>query len=552
MKRNSVHLFLMLGIELLIYVGVCCGYLNRDLICVEQSNFCQAMTNQVRGINIWTPVGDKSSDWMFFELSVHNKTADGVDCYDNPHAYFAQCAPGVYIVPLVSSSGLSFPNGNWSSGLASNGWRYISNYTITNRNMRLTVPTGTTRLYMNALSGSTFGTMNITVISGSADLIKTQWNLNSSTGTDFTGKREFIPVSQRPNYFTWDLIATNCGGAVLDFIGNGGTPDAINCAGFICVMDGGSPNSANPFDGVFIPSTLYEITPYKPGGQGQIAEGPISLKFSSGRSTAFWWGLGHWATSDAAADPDDTLINEVESLYYETDAGIWVNWTTVNTADTWVRAKAKSFSRVLQGDMQTDVVDDNTLSSATRFTFGTYSGTYLFTASGMSVILDHQFNSAAASNGLQLAGSIGGYGGQWSIAKSQVRQIRVVPAMKSTEIYVADKGAYTNQETVLTKQGGIGLIYGNRGTALFTGETVFLTSGGAIISGSPSLMFVERSITSTSTPNEFMKIYMPIMSSGSDVPLSAGDRLLGRHTRTWTVPYGIEVPNNTVKIIFSN
>lgn len=524
--------------------------MNRDQICLEQSNFCQAKVGQTRGLNVWLPVGDRA--WMFFELAVHNKTLDGVDCYDNPHAYIATCAPGQYIVPLVGESGLSFPGGNWSSGLASNGWRYIGNVSITSRNLRLTVPAGTTRLYMNALNGASFGKMNVTVVSGSASLVKEQWDLNSTTGQDFTGERAFLPTIYRPNYFTWELIATDCGGAVLNFIGNGTTPDAINCAGFICVKDGSSSSEANPLDGVFVPSSLYEITPYRPGGQGQIAEGPLLLKFASGRTAAFWWGLGHWSGTDTSSDPDDTLINESETLYYQNESNDWVDWTTVDTDETWVRVKAQSFGRVLKGDMQTDTVDNNTASSDTRFTFGTYTGTYSFTSSGMTVTLDHLFNAAAASNGLVLSGSYGGYGGQWSIAKSRVKTIRIIPEVESDSLYYANQGAYTNQLEVLRKFGSIGLVSGNQGMALFSGDTVFSRTGGTVYASSPSLALVERAIADTATPNEFMKIYSPIMYGGTDVALANGDRITGRHTRTWTVSGGLDMKQKKPTIVFSN
>jgi hypothetical protein len=275
------------------------------------------------------------------------------------------------------------------------------------------------------------------------------------------------------------LIATDCGGAVLNFIGDGAGPDAIGCCGFIAINDNGAAAECNPYDGVMDPATLVEIMPARTALQ--LAEGPVALE-AGVEATRLWGGGAHW-------DADDTLINGVQTLYFQDcDDDSWVDWTSVNTDDTRILKKAYCFVRTLTGDMQYDIGGSDT-------TIGTYTGVYSFTPAGVTMTVDYKFNAAAAVGGLKIsANNYGGYGGQWSIIKGFAKYIRSYTDLNLTEPYAIQTGTFVNNTSIYTNVGDYVCLYGGP-----SGYEVHIQGGGMILSGggtigntSPSIMCYER------------------------------------------------------------
>lgn len=478
----------------------------RSQICVEQSN----LTNQAKfreWFNIWVPLGTKDNEWTLHTMSPHNGTVDGVVCHDHGMTYACKCCEGSYIPALVGSAGLSFPGGNWSSDLTiattgAEGWRYIKNSSIESRNMRLTVPAGTTRLYMIPYTATTLGVMDITLVSGTANIVLPSIDLNLDTTTldvDNGGGAKYTGIP---------LIARDCGGAVLNFIGKSGA--AIGCSGFICINDDGDSDNCNPYDGVFDPDSMVEVMVYETGGIHQIAEGPLSLNNSSS-----WWGNGHW-------DANNTLINESETLYYQdVDDDSWVDWTTVNTVNTHIRKKAWSLGRTLIGDIQVNI-------SGTNYTVGTHKAMYSVSPAGFTITLDHIFNATAEAQGLAFA-SRGGYGGQWSISKGFAAYAKSLPGVDDTNKYVIGSDTFVDGTTVYSQNTNCVSLYGGISgyEAHVKGEGIILSGGGTILKSSPLLWLVERNTSGV----EYIKAYLNNKYDDSTLLITEGDRATGRHTR---------------------
>lgn len=522
---------------LLLFCAMCQAALTQEQICVEQSNFNQAFSTS-RGVNLWLPVGSRSDVWALHCLDNHLATTDGVGCWEVGETYIARCRPAAgttetpigYISPR-NNTVLACPGGSWSgfpanaaeyiATTAPKSWRRIYNTGVTDRNLRITVPANTTRLYLIPLCNAGFGNMVVSVVSGTATLIKETWNLKlGDAGCDFATDNGGGP---RYSKDCIKLIATNCGGAVLNFIGAGeaGSRAAIGLCGFIAINDNGDAALCNPYDGVLDPSTLIEVMPYEAaGGVHQHADGPLSLNFGGG--TAFWWGLGHWtATNTIEAD------SEVQSLYYqESSDSSWVDWTSVDTDDTHVRKKALSFGRVLAGNIQ---IKNGAEAAAV---VGTYKAIYSFNASGVTVTLEHTFNAEAVTQGLMLdmdtTGVIGGYGGQWSVVKGFASRIMMLPSVARTQSYTINTGTFTNNLEVLAANGTMSSLFGGAYEAHIQGEGTFL-SAGANLNSTPRIKAVERSDT-----REWIKLYVGNAYGAADIAVQNGDRLIGRHVRMIT------------------
>ena len=386
-----------------------------DTIYLEQHPFNQGVSDagsgQTRGVNVYLPL--RGAEYVWHRLQ---KDADGIGRIGE--AYVVKFKPGSYIRAETDAAGISFPGSAWAGGDARsrNGWRILRNTGVTDRHMRLTVPAGTTRLYMFASPQTGAGKTDITVVSGTATLHAGKSGVvgEFDCAYDGTGAKDFVVTvpaglyeTDHPNWFSFALIATDCGGAVLDFIGNDG--GAINTAGFVCINDNGDAADCNPADGVIDPETLVEVVPIR---EGQHADGPLRFALSDSLlDDRYWWGLGHWSAAEGYLD------NASEGLYYyDEDTSDWVEWFATHAADSGrVVVEASSAHRRLTGDMMLYI------DAETTHDLGVYEGIYQFEPTGLIVSLKHTFGAGAVAANLHIVG-VQSYLGQWSIADREVNR----------------------------------------------------------------------------------------------------------------------------------
>ena len=487
-----------------------------NTIYLEQHPFNQAYqddgSGQTRGVNVFLPMHKTEYVWHRLQNYIDST---GLRRTEIKEAYAVKFKPGSYIRAETDAAGISFPGSAWAGGHARsrNGWRIIRNIGVTDRHMQLTVPAGTTRLYMFASPQTGAGKTDITVVSGTATLMAGKSGVIGEFDCAFGGEgaQDFVVTtpaglyeSTHPNWFSSALIARNCGGAVLDFIGKDG--GAINTAGFVCINDNGDDAECNPIDGVIDPSTIVELVPIR---EHQGSDGPLRLSLSSNPlDKRYWWGLGHWSPTEGYLD------NASQGLYYnDSTAGDWVEWfATVPTGVRFV-TETESAHRRLTGDMKFYVDAETTIN------LGTYEGLYQFEPTGLIVSLKHTFGAGAEAANVHIHGGQS-YLGQWSIADREVNRAYARPeVLAKSPIDV--KEPFDDSNAFSGRSGDIWLL-GNR--YAFNLQAFAITD---------DLKNMQESFINKrpGIANHFVKIYLRHYKLGQIVPATSGLTLHGMSRR---------------------
>ena len=449
--------------------------MNRTQILLEQNYWFQSTdTESRRGMFIWTPLlGGADNEWLVWQLVQAEVSTRMV----LQALYYVRTLAGTYF-HTGTGGGITL-GGSWNTY---NVYGWQGKFTSTaGRTMAITVPAGTTRLYIVSIPTNYLGaggTATVTLTAGT--VVKSILNWAAGTG-DFGA-----------NYLEKDwtkhavLIGRDCGGATCTITVNAGG-GYCGCFGFIAVSDN---VPGDPETGVYDPASLQPLT-YLP--ILQTGCGPLALQIGAG--SAFFWGEGHWTGQI-------NLINQVSTHTYGNNTA----WAPA--AGAWVRQTAANFRRRLTGDLQV----------TGPLTVGTFEEVFNFQPGGMSQRSRHVFNATAAANALKIASDYyGGYPAQWGLHGYFTHARSPALGVNWTVLSPWDSN------DVLTNDGCVFELRGGRLLARFTGGGSLLAAAGVYSCNAGKVN--KRS-------EGFPKVYIPINTTGAAIDLADGDVLEGWQVRT--------------------
>lgn len=249
--------------------------------------------------------------------------------------------------------------------------------------LTLTVPASTERVYILGFGYSGGGTATIAGTGGTIE----ETSLDFSDSGDFQTSDIKWP-DQGIDF--WKKIGTgfDAGGTITVTPNGDGN---VRVMAFSCM----GSTADEPDDGVIDPETLVPITT-----RTQLSTGPINVKLGAG-GTSRWNGRGH-------LDANSDWTGLAETRVYGDSLTAWNP-----AADTHVNQPASCYRIVLTGTISVESND-----------VGTFEEMYVFTPSGLSIVMRMAFNATAASQDLRINAT--GYGAQWFLGTA-INRARMLP-----------------------------------------------------------------------------------------------------------------------------
>ncbi len=501
--------------------------MNTNEILIQQPVYYHAASSvpMRRGGYVWTPIAGLPGRYIVWDFARHDDSADGVLCVSMTRAALATVRSGVF--HCDTGTGLSFPDGAWSNTSSENiGLRIWRANTTTNR-MVLTVPAGTTRLYVLSVgrSAAAGGNSATVELAGGGTLLRGTINCNLDSG-QATCPGDW---QMSENGGTWPqrhmvkLAEGALGGSTIT-VTPGGT-GIVDIVGFVAIRDNETyltpERGTYPAGGVFDPEADSFITSIA----GNLEDcGVLVLKYGS--QAAKYWGQGHWSAND-------TLVNAPAALDLRYGGGATL-WTPADNA--WDEVVTDELAASVYGDVQ--FRDE---SAGVNRNVGTAAICHRFASFGLTRECRVTFNQTAEDNDLKIADGLvsgsGGYGGGYPNITAFGQYWTRIGTWPSADGYTVvppydDTNAVNNYDSLAN-------LYGDQLVCQVVPLNGICKSSGRPASVQSTRCFYSRRVSGVSIPD--LKMYRRAYSEGADYDVEAGDVLWGR-THISISPYFGQYP----------